>query len=49
MRGIKILVKDSVVTSGEKQLVHPRGHISLQNVSFRYDDYKKHTHVIDDV
>lgn len=49
MKGIKILALHSAIQSGTRMLEKPEGHISLKNVSFRYDDYKKHTHVIDDV
>ncbi len=49
MKGIKILALDNAVVTGNKLLENPKGHISLQNVSFRYNDYKKNTHVIDNV
>lgn len=47
LRGVNILTKNSSVESGELTLDNPKGHISIKNISFRYDDHDKHSHIID--
>ncbi|PIV90540.1 hypothetical protein COW46_01820 [Candidatus Gracilibacteria bacterium CG17_big_fil_post_rev_8_21_14_2_50_48_13] len=48
LRGLRLLDYEDAVISGKKKITNAKGHISVEHLSFQYDD-GKHIHTLSDV